>query len=159
MVVRNNARACRRFGSRRRRKQPLKPVDPCEWSTDGPRTKLGKALYRTSGGGVVTEIAATIHAGAAGNIQDAVTFEVAMGADGTDDDIVKVDITAKAGVTDVWKIALTPVKEGKQNVYVTVKDKFGSQQRRQRMMLVLLSSKGSSLSLSSILFLSWQSTA
>ena len=90
-----------------------------------PRSKLGKALYRTSGGGSVTEIAATIHAGAAGNIQDAVTFEVAMGADGTDDDIVKVNITAKAGVTDVWKIALTPVKEGKQNVYVTVKDKFG----------------------------------
>ena len=91
-------------------------------------SKLGKALYATSGVGSTTEIMAEIRAGEATGINDAITsdsFSFVMGKDGMDDDIVKVEITQKAGVANTWKIALTPMMEGQQNVYVIVKDKFG----------------------------------
>ena len=119
MVVSHNAR-------------PIVDLDPATVAEDGDTipaatlTSLRRRLFISSGGGSETELSAIIHAGAAGTFEDAVTFSYAMGGSGTEDDIVSVEITPKKGVANTWKIALTPLKSGMQNVYITVKDKFGA---------------------------------
>ena len=90
----------------------------------GEQEKLRAKLYKTNVRGKTT-ISATIHAGD-DSFADKVSFSYAMGKDGDEDNIVDVEITPKSGAANMWEIKLTPLKAGMQNVYVTVKDKFGA---------------------------------
>jgi hypothetical protein len=111
--------------------KPIVDLDLTSTAEDGTipaalLTNLRQRLYVSSGGGIEAEISAVIHAGEAGTFEDAVMFSYDMGGSGSEDDIVSVDIAPKKGVANTWKIALTPLKPGMQNVFITVTDKFGA---------------------------------
>ena len=123
MVVAKNARPALELSKARENDNPSGlsvTADP----VTGEQEKLRAKLYRTNVRGKTT-ISATIHAGD-DPFADEVVFSYAMGKDGDEDNIVDVEITPKSGAANMWEIKLTPLKAGMQNVYVTVKDKFGA---------------------------------
>lgn len=91
-----------------------------------PMESLQTLLYMVDGMRKVTLAAAfNIVPGAASDFADSLVYEVAMGAAGSGDDVVSVAIENDVAKNQ-WNVVLTPLKAGRQNVVITVKDKFGA---------------------------------
>ena len=84
---------------------------------------LTNKIY-TANGPTVVSVMVSIDPGTAGGFADTVTVNAIMGLAGDKDDIVSVGLVEKK--RGEWEITLTPKAEGKQNVQLEVKDKFGA---------------------------------
>jgi hypothetical protein len=87
--------------------------------------KLGGKLYVSRGASKIT-VTSIIYEGLVVGVEDAVTFSAEMGKAGdASDDIVSVSVV-RGSKLNSWDVTLTPLRPGKQNVRMTIKDKFGA---------------------------------